>query len=136
MVVVKDSPDAMTDEPYNREQLANAANTLPTRGPVCPKCQQHIPIFAELSDEDRHRILSLIRDGRKAMAMQELRSGTGCPLTWAKLWVQHEGQPAASGTTTPCPYCGQPLRTALAKQCRHCRMDWHEPANPKRLGHR
>jgi hypothetical protein len=30
---------------------------------------------------------------------------------------------------TPCPYCGQRLRTASAKQCRHCGMDWHDPEN-------
>ena len=29
----------------------------------------------------------------------------------------------------PCPYCGELLRTAFAKQCRHCGMDWHDPAN-------
>jgi hypothetical protein len=29
--------------------------------------------------------------------------------------------------TAPCPYCGQPLRTARAKQCRHCRREWHDP---------
>lgn len=29
----------------------------------------------------------------------------------------------------PCPYCGELLRTAVAKQCRHCSMDWHDPAN-------
>lgn len=26
---------------------------------------------------------------------------------------------------TPCPHCGENLRTALAKQCRHCGADWH-----------
>lgn len=25
----------------------------------------------------------------------------------------------------PCPYCGQPLRTNLAKQCFHCGRSWH-----------
>jgi hypothetical protein len=29
-----------------------------------------------------------------------------------------------------CAYCQRPLRTPFAKQCRHCRMDWHNPANP------
>jgi hypothetical protein len=29
----------------------------------------------------------------------------------------------------PCPYCGQPLRTAIARQCRFCKMDWHDPTN-------
>lgn len=29
----------------------------------------------------------------------------------------------------PCPYCGQPLRTARAKQCRACGTDWHDPSN-------
>ena len=32
----------------------------------------------------------------------------------------------------PCPYCGGLLRTALAKQCRHCKMDWHDPDNVHR----
>jgi hypothetical protein len=29
----------------------------------------------------------------------------------------------------PCPYCGEPLRTARATQCRKCLMDWHDPDN-------
>lgn len=29
----------------------------------------------------------------------------------------------------PCPYCGELLRTSIARQCRHCKMDWHDPQN-------
>ncbi|MBZ5533621.1 MAG: ATP-binding protein [Acidobacteriia bacterium] len=29
-----------------------------------------------------------------------------------------------------CPHCGRPLRTPMAKQCRFCGADWHEPAEP------
>ena len=29
----------------------------------------------------------------------------------------------------PCPYCGQPLPTAQAKQCGPCGADWHDPEN-------
>src|SRR2546423_14823916 len=27
----------------------------------------------------------------------------------------------------------KPLKTALAKQCPHCNMDWYDPRQPKRL---
>jgi hypothetical protein len=29
----------------------------------------------------------------------------------------------------PCPYCGELLRTAIARRRRHCKMDWHDPEN-------
>ncbi len=29
----------------------------------------------------------------------------------------------------PCPYCGETLRTAIARQCRFCKMDWHDAQN-------
>lgn len=29
----------------------------------------------------------------------------------------------------PCPYCGEPLRTSKARQCRFCKMDWHDAQN-------
>jgi predicted RNA-binding Zn-ribbon protein involved in translation (DUF1610 family) len=114
--------------------MQTVGTDLPQRGTVCPKCGVHIPQFAELSDVDASRIRQLIANQRATMAMQELRSATGCPIAWAKIWVQHRDNPDTVGTTAPCPYCGKPLITALAKQCRYCLMDWHEPQKPKKLG--
>jgi hypothetical protein len=121
--------------PYTKDELIRlVVDALPTRGAQCPKCGVLIPQFADLSDHDRGRILHMIFEGRNMMAMHELRAITMCPLAWAKIWVLHSGRPDAMGTTAPCPYCGKPLKTALAKQCPHCNMDWHDPARPRRLG--
>ena len=122
-------------EAYTAKEMADLApHELPKRGPVCPKCKAIIPQFAELAPEKDERIRRLIRDGRKIMAVHELRALVRCPITWAKTWVSHGGRPDGIGTTAPCPYCGKPLATALAKQCPHCNMDWHDPKNPRRLG--
>jgi hypothetical protein len=120
---------------YTREELrALGTNAMPLRGEICPKCQQHVPQFVDLTEKDEARLKQLIRDQRKMVATQELKALTHCPLSWAKLWVAHGGRADAAGTAAPCPYCGKPLKTALAKQCPHCNMDWHDPKNPKRLG--
>jgi hypothetical protein len=44
------------------------------------------------------------------------------------------GGPHAGRVAGFCPYCDGPLRSLSAQQCRHCLMDWHDPANPVRLG--
>ena len=52
----------MTDPietPYTREELLSAGDGFPERGLLCPKCHTRIPQFAELSEADRSRILSL-----------------------------------------------------------------------------
>jgi hypothetical protein len=67
------------------------------------------------------------------MAVKELAFLTGASPRWAKIWVLHTGKADVVGTTAPCPYCGKSLKTARAKQCPHCFMDWHDPRKPKSL---
>jgi hypothetical protein len=35
-----------------------------------------------------------------------------------------------------CPYCNRFLRSLYARQCPHCRMDWHDADHPTTLGTR
>jgi hypothetical protein len=120
---------------YTKDELIRlVVDALPTRGEICPKCSVVIRQFADLTEKDEARLRHLILVGRKMMAMQELRSLTLCPVSWAPIWVLHSGRPDSVGTTAPCPYCGKPLKTALARQCPHCNMDWHDTGHPKTLG--
>jgi hypothetical protein len=119
----------MEKETYSREEVLEAGDSFPERSLLCHECQTRIPQFADLSERDETRIRSLILQGRKVMAIAELRAATGCGLRWAKIWVIHSGRPNPSKETAQCPYCGEPLRTSLAKQCRFCRRDWHNPNN-------
>src|SRR5262245_6568071 len=99
------------ETPYSRDEVARYTDRPPERGLLCPKCGARIPQFMDLSDADRFRIGQLILDQRRMMAIAELRAVTGCSLEWAKLWVNHSGRPEWDlGTTSPCPYCGKPLR--------------------------
>jgi hypothetical protein len=125
----------MENEAYSKAEVRAAEAGFPDRGPICDHCKTRIPQFSDLSEQDEMRVRQLIRDGRPVMAIEELRVATGCSIQWAKIWVTHRGSPRPSEEdTAPCPYCGKPLRTSMARQCRFRRRDWHDPNNPGWLG--
>lgn len=106
----------------------------PPESPVCDHCGKRIPQFPELPPSREARIRQMITERDNVAAMRELIDATGCPLSWADLWVAHKGraQPRPPGTT--CNHCGGRLRTPQAKQCLECGMDWHDPHNVHRRG--
>lgn len=126
----------MTTDAYTREELLRAGEaTFPERGPLCPRCGTRVPQFAELPEDAERRVLAHIHEGRLDLAVAELRRATGAPERWAKIWVQHEGKPMPHAYDgPPCPYCGEALRSASARQCLRCGMDWHDAAHPRKLG--
>jgi len=63
---------------------------------------------------------------------QEGEWGADAAVGWEEWDDAPEPQPEPEAA--PCPYCGGPLRTPLAKQCRHCLRDWHDPNHLKYLG--
>jgi hypothetical protein len=118
--------ELMKRNSYSRSEVVAAGSELPTRGLLCDECGEYIPVFEDFSEEDQRRVIHCFQHDRAFMAMLELRRATGCSLEWAKLWVYHRGKPNPAKETKPCPYCGEPLRTSLAKQCRFCWRDWHD----------
>lgn len=120
---------------YSRIELSKVAHDeFPKRGKFCPKCKTYIPEFEDLTEDLESRVRSVIRKGGMNLAMAELQGFTGCNARWAKIWVIHKGRPTPEYPGPPCPYCGESLKTSLAKQCAHCLMDWHDEDNPKKLG--
>ena len=117
----------MSSEAYSREELGRVSDSeFPTRGPLCPRCQAHIPAFAALSAEEEARLRKL----DPIEQMRALREATGCNLRWAKIWALHPDGPQSHKIGPPCPYCAHPLFTDQSKQCLECGWDWHDASRP------
>lgn len=131
---MQDTSERDSENPwYTNAQVRAFGDGKNDRGLRCNKCGDLIPQFSDLPRTQEDRILSLIRAGRHHMAVQELRAATGCSIGWAKSWVTHKGRPDVI-YGVPCRFCGNELRSSDAKQCRHCKRDWHDPLNILLLG--
>jgi hypothetical protein len=87
------------------------------------KCGAYVPAFDYLDPELQKRI-----DKRSRLwAIREL-TAVGCDHSTAKIWAMHPNGADGEFIEVLCPYCGKPLRTVKAKQCRWCLRDWHSLA--------
>jgi hypothetical protein len=95
----------------------------------CVCCGFELPVVDErVPPEVAELVRSLRRQAKPIEAVKELRRLTELSLSEAKFWADHSGEPIGRAIVTgPCPFCGKELRTADAKQCRHCLKDWHDP---------
>ncbi len=101
----------------------SAAAAAAEDGPVCGCCGQRIPQFRSLSAADAKRILAL----RAPAAEQALRKLVGCTRGEAMRWVRHGGKALPWPSGRICQFCAGFLRSATAKQCFTCGIDWHDP---------
>ena len=111
---------------YSNEDFSSeGVPDFPERGDYCPKCKVNIPSFVNLPP-DLEREIRAITDS--VVQMDRVQLATGCPRTWAKIWVNHPDGPEREfghSNAPPCPECGKQLRTDKAKQCVECGADWH-----------
>jgi hypothetical protein len=105
------------------QQQAKAARLLPREASSrCYRCGAEIPEF-EFFEPFKSRLTELMNKRDRIQILKELREESGCEFSVAKQWVSHKTFRLPEAT--PCPHCGQPLRTARARQCRFCLRDWH-----------
>ncbi len=121
---------------YWKSDLLEVVDDPPMMGKPCLHCGSRIPKFLDLEDDERIHIYQLIRSEHPDEAVDALVAATGCPVSWAKIWVAHPygpRRPLRRWAGPPCSYCHQPLRTMLARQCLECGMDWHDTCNVRQL---
>ncbi|CAN5841243.1 hypothetical protein BH20ACI4_BH20ACI4_26540 [soil metagenome] len=82
-------------------------------------------ISEKLSPENQKKIEKMVLE-KPIQAIQELRNLTGCTITDGKTWVNEKREKIWEENLPLCPYCGEKLRTPVAKQCRFCKRDWHD----------
>ena len=102
----------------------------------CVCCGIEVPVDDPRVPADvAEYIRKLRKEAQPILAVTELKRLTGMSLGDAKYWADHCGEPIGRAVQTgPCPFCGKELRTDTAKQCRHCKRDWHDENNLLLLG--
>jgi ribosomal protein L7/L12 len=82
-------------------------------------------VLENLSEEETGKYEEMALE-RPIQAIKELKNLTNCSLSEGKVWVDDKRAKHFVENLPPCPYCGEKLRTHLAKQCRFCLRDWHD----------
>jgi hypothetical protein len=75
--------------------------------------------------ERRQTRLSMV-NGDEALTPEEIKAIEQARSRREMVYreLQKNSQPV------PCPYCGKLLASGRAKQCLHCKADWHDPPGP------
>lgn len=89
-------------------------------------------IFDKISPKDNERLIKMVLE-KPIQAVWELRNMTGCSLSEGLMWLDKIREKIRQENLPHCPYCGEKLRTSLAKQCRFCLRNWHDENDAKYL---
>ncbi len=98
---------------------------------IWPLIQQRIP-ERDIRIEFTARLLdTFVHDDMDPRDVEDVHPDIRAALEFAGIGVSEperwpdEAPHWPKPKKTPCPKCGEPLRTALAKQCFSCGADWH-----------
>ena len=82
-------------------------------------------ILDKLKPEDQEKIEKMVLE-KPIQAIQELRNLTHCSISEGKMSINELREKVWEENLPPCPFCGEKLRTPVAKQCRFCKRAWHD----------